>query len=66
MTSKARRQQAFVEATASLRLEVLPVSTKDDDLYLAPMEGLISWSLLDLVSARICDELPSDAMPARK
>lgn len=60
MTSKAQRQEAFVEATASLRLEGLPVSTKDDDLYAAAIEGLISGSLLDLVSARIRDELASE------
>jgi len=66
MTSKAQRQQAFVEATASLRLEGLPVSTKDDDVYAAAIEGLISGSLLDLVSARIRDEMAPEKEPGRK
>lgn len=40
MTSKAQRQQALVEAKASLRLEGLPISTRDDDLYAAAVEDL--------------------------
>ena len=66
MTSKAQRQQAFIEATASLRLEGLPVSTRDDDLYVATIEGLISGKLREVVSARIRAELASETKPSRR
>lgn len=57
MTSKDQRRQAFMEATASLRLEGLPVSRRDDDLYSAAIEGSRSGPLRDLVLARIIAEL---------
>lgn len=66
MTSNAQRQQAFVEANASLRLEGLPVSTRDDDLYAAAIQGSISGELINLVSARIRDELASETKPGPK
>lgn len=66
MTSKAQRQQALVEAKASLRLEGLPISTRDDDLYAAAIEGSISGTLRDIVLARIRAELASETKLGRR
>jgi len=49
MASKAQRQRALVEAKASLRLESLPISTRDDDLYAEAVDGSISGKLRDVV-----------------
>lgn len=57
MTSKIERQQAFTQATASLRLEGLPISTRDDDLYAAVIEGTVIGPLRDVVLGRIRAEL---------
>lgn len=57
MTSKLERQQALIEATASLRLEGLPISTRDDDLYAVVVEGTVTGPLRDVVAARIHAEL---------
>lgn len=57
MTSKDQRKQACVEAKASLRLEGLPISARDDDLYTEAVEGLILGKLRDVVLARIRAEL---------
>jgi hypothetical protein len=57
MTTKAQRQQALVEATASLRLEGLPVSRRHDDLYAAAIDGSRQGSVRDAVLARVRAEL---------
>lgn len=57
MTTKAQRQQALIEANASLRLEGLPVSRKDDDLYAAAINGTRQGPLRDVVVARVRAEL---------
>ncbi|MEI2263575.1 hypothetical protein OHC51_21700 [Stenotrophomonas indicatrix] len=57
MTSKAQRQQALIEATASLRLEGLPISRRDDDLFAAAIDGSRPGPLRDGVLARIRAEL---------
>ncbi|WP_171958274.1 hypothetical protein [Stenotrophomonas maltophilia] len=64
MISKAQRQQALVEATASLRLEGLPISCRDDDLYAAAVDGRRVGELRDAVLARVCAELASMATSA--
>ncbi|HEL3779244.1 hypothetical protein [Stenotrophomonas forensis] len=53
MTSKAQRKQALIEATASLRLEGLPILQRDDDIYAAAIDGSHRGSLRDAVLARI-------------
>lgn len=57
MTSKAQRKQALIEATASLRLEGLPILQRDDDIYAAAIDGSHRGSLRDAVLARIRAEL---------
>lgn len=59
MISKAQRQQALIEATASLRLEGLPISRRDDDLYAAAVDGRRVGELRDAVLARVRAELAS-------
>lgn len=61
MTSRSQRQQAFIEAAASLRLEGLPVSHVDDDIYATAIEGLMSGPIRDLVLERIRAELAAKA-----
>lgn len=61
MISKAHRQQALVEATASLRLEGLPISSRDDDLYATAVDGRGAGRLRDAVLARVRAELVSRA-----
>jgi hypothetical protein len=63
MTTKAQREQAFIEATASLRLEGLPISGRDDDLYAAVIAGEHRGPLRDVVLARIRAELALDESP---
>lgn len=68
MISKVRRQWALNEAIASLRLEGLPISTKDDDLYEEVIAGTLRGPLRDVVLARICVELrlsDEEETPAR-
>ncbi len=57
MTSKIERQQSFIEATASLPIEGLPISARDDDLFAAAIEGTLSGPLREVVAARIRAEL---------
>lgn len=59
MISKAQRRQALIEATASLRLEGLPFSCRDDDLYAAAVDGRRVGKLRDAVLARVRAELTS-------
>lgn len=61
MTSRIRRQQALIEAQASIRLAGLPISDRDDDLYAAAIEGTLSGPLRDIVLARIRAELAQKA-----
>lgn len=63
MVSKAQRQNALLEARASLRLEGLPITRRDDDLYAAAIDGLLHGPLRDVVLARIRNELASLARP---
>ncbi|HDS1074852.1 hypothetical protein [Stenotrophomonas maltophilia] len=65
MTSKSQRQKALTEATASLRLEGLPISRRDDDLYTAAIDGLRLGTLRDVVLARIGAELASATKSTR-
>lgn len=66
MTSKSQRQKALTEATASLRLEGLPISRRDDDLYTAAIDGLRLGTLRDVVLARIGAELASATKSIRR
>lgn len=66
MMSKARRQQALIEATASLRLEGLPIFRQDDDLYAAAIDGLRARRLRDAVLARVRAELASMPRSTRR
>ncbi|WP_460134028.1 hypothetical protein [Stenotrophomonas geniculata] len=66
MTSKSQRQKALTEATASLRLEGLPISWRDDDLYAAAIDGLRLGTLRDVVLARIGSELASATKSTRR
>lgn len=59
MISKAQRQQALIEATASLHLEGSPISRRDDDLYPAAVDGRGVGKLRDAVLARVRAELAS-------
>lgn len=64
MTNTAQRRQALIEATASLRLEGLPISQRDDDLYAAAVDGQCVGKMRDLVLIRIRAELASEIRPA--
>lgn len=66
MISKSQRQKALTEATASLRLEGLPISRRDDDLYTAAIDGLRLGTLRDVVLARIGAELASATKSTRR
>lgn len=66
MISKAQRQKALTEATTSLRLEGLPISRRDDDLYTAAIDGLRLGTLRDVVLARIGAELASATKSTRR
>lgn len=54
---KTQRHHALTEATASLRLEGLPIVERDDDLYAAAIGGALRGPLRDLVLGRIHAEL---------
>jgi hypothetical protein len=64
MSNTAQRRHALIEATASLRLEDLPISRRDDDLYAAAIDGQRIGKMRDLVLMRIRAELASKTRPA--
>lgn len=64
MSKTAQRRHALLEATASLRLEGLPISQLDDDLYAATIDGQRVGQMRDLVLMRIRAELASKTRPA--